>query len=87
LICTAVAALKALYNGWMQHPSWDNSTDPCNDQWLGIWCNNDQTRVTGLYEIQTFVCHFFAFAVLLQFLEFEVGFSEIGFGIEKLVMN
>ena len=50
---TLVDALIALHDGWLKNPtSWDTSKDPCDDGWLGIWCNDDQTRVIGMYEIQ-----------------------------------
>ena len=52
-LLTLVDALIALHDGWLKNPtSWDTSKDPCDDGWLGIWCNDDQTRVIGMYEIQ-----------------------------------
>ncbi|KAI5081004.1 hypothetical protein GOP47_0004187 [Adiantum capillus-veneris] len=42
-------ALNGLYKDWLGNPQvWDLSTDPCEDQWLGIKCDDSQTRVTQI---------------------------------------
>lgn len=41
-----VDALVALHTAWLGNPSsWDTRTDPCDDLWLGIWCDSTHTRV------------------------------------------